>query len=89
MAPLKLTLLPNTRREHVLHSGLMLLRHGLRSSVAIPPLDTDSSPKTKPPTQNIGIVGKAAKGIRNGKAGRTTFSALDLPTPKCPEKQKK
>ena len=57
----------------------------VRSSVAIPPSDTNSSPKTKPPTQNIGIVGKAAKGIRNGKAGRTTFSALDLPTPKCPK----
>ena len=61
----------------------------VRSSIAIPPLDTDSSPKTKPPTQNIGIVGKTANGIRDGKAGRTTFSALDLPTPKCPKYQKK
>jgi hypothetical protein len=58
-----------------------------RSSITIPRLKGQSSCKLGP--HNIGIVGKTSKGIRNGDAGRTTFSALDLPRPQRKEKKKK
>ena len=58
-----------------------------RSSIVVPRWKGHSS--SKPGPQNIGIVGKTAKGIRNGDAGRTTFSALDLPRPQRKEKKNK
>ena len=59
-----------------------------QSSIPMPPLDADSMPTMKLPAQNFGLVGKTAKSIRNGEAGRTTFSAFDLPLPKCQGKRK-
>jgi len=53
-----------------------------RSNYAKAASTTDSAPRAKPARRNIGIVGKTTNKIRNGEAGRTTFSAFDLPMPK-------
>lgn len=59
-----------------------------RSKIAKAASTADPVPRAKPVRRNIGIVGKTTNKIRNGEAGRTTFSAFDLPMPKRKNKKK-
>jgi len=57
--------------------------HTKAPAIAAPVAAKKASPR------NVGIVGKTTNNIRSGVAGRTAFSALDLPLPGKKKKKKR
>jgi len=58
------------------------------TAVTEPSSKTAPAPHKKAAPRNVGIVGQTSSRIRNGEAGRTAFSALDLPLPGGSHKKK-
>lgn len=59
------------------------------TAVTEPSSNTAPGPHKKAGPRIVGIVGQTSSKIRNGEAGRTAFSALDLPLPGGSRKKNK